>query len=146
ADSVENGFHNCGEDCISGKCFLNQDGSRCYVHPFIERKLRILWDHIFKQNKHPIHCHEQSTCDPHDRIAGSSSTKLEQLADIAVADQVSKAKSSGILEHSPHDEIEGELLHLQSRLLDDVGGAKQRYVLLIFCRRFSTEDCPVSFS
>lgn len=70
---------------------------------------------------------EQSTCDPHDRIAGSSSTKLEQLADIAVADQVSKAKSSGILEHSPHDEIEGELLHLQSRLLDDVGGAKQRY-------------------
>lgn len=22
ADSVENGFHNCGEDCISGKCFL----------------------------------------------------------------------------------------------------------------------------
>ncbi|XP_052158314.1 uncharacterized protein LOC127776038 [Oryza glaberrima] len=131
ADSVENGFHNCGEDCISGKCFLNQDGSRCYVHPFIERKLRILWDHIFKQNKHPIHCHEQSTCDPHDRIAGSSSTKLEQLADIAVADQVSKAKSSGILEHSPHDEIEGELLHLQSRLLDDVGGAKQRYEDLV---------------
>uniref|UniRef100_A0A0D9WN48 PHD-type domain-containing protein n=1 Tax=Leersia perrieri TaxID=77586 RepID=A0A0D9WN48_9ORYZ len=128
ADSVENGFHNFGEDDVSGHCFLNQDGSRCYVHPFVEKKLRILWDHNSKQNNRPIYRHvEQSTCAPHGRNVGNSSTELEQLADIAAADQVSKAKSSGILEHSPHDEIEGEILYLQSRLLNDVGDAKQRY-------------------
>ncbi|KAF0902609.1 hypothetical protein E2562_018101 [Oryza meyeriana var. granulata] len=134
ADSVENGFHNCGdcgEDYISGQCFLNQDGYRCYVHPFIEKKLRNLWDHFFKSNKHAIYCNEQSTGAPHDRNVGSSSTTLEQLADVAAADQVSKAKSSGILEHSPHDEIEGEIVYLQSRLLNDVGDAKQRYEDLV---------------
>ncbi|KAL5199481.1 hypothetical protein ABZP36_020684 [Zizania latifolia] len=134
ADSVENGFHNCGdcsEDYISGQCFVNQDGHRCYIHPFIDKKLRNLRDHIFKKNKHAIYYHEDSTCPPHDRNLGGSSTKLEQLADIAVADQISKAKSSGILEHSPNDEIEGEIVYLQSRLLNDIGDAKQRYEDLI---------------
>ncbi|KAL5225734.1 hypothetical protein ABZP36_012373 [Zizania latifolia] len=135
ADSVENSLYNCGDcggDYISGQCFLNQDGHRCYVHPFIKKKLRNLWNHIFKQNKHGIHYHvEDSTCPPHDRNLGGSSTKLEQLADIAVADQIYKAKSSGILEHSPHDEIEGEIVYFQSRLLNDVGDAKQRYEYLI---------------
>ncbi|XP_015694147.1 uncharacterized protein LOC102713003 isoform X1 [Oryza brachyantha] len=129
ADSVENGFHNCGdcgEDFISGQCFLSQDGYRCYVHPFIEKKLRNLWDHIFKSNKHAIFCHEQSTGAPHEQCVGSSLTEPEQLADISASDQVSKAKSSGILEHSPHDEIEGEIVYLQSRLLNNFGDSKQR--------------------
>ncbi|KAG8094220.1 hypothetical protein GUJ93_ZPchr0012g20125 [Zizania palustris] len=111
ADSVENGLRNCGDcggDCISGQCFLNQDGHRCYIHPFIKKKLRNLWNHIFKQNKHGIYYHvEDSTCPPHDRSLG------------------------GILEHSPHDEIEGEILYFQSRLLNNVGDAKQRYEYLI---------------
>jgi len=46
------------------------------------------------------------------------------MADVG---QVPEAKSSDILEHSPDDEIEGEIVYLQSRLLNGVVSMKQRY-------------------
>ena len=50
--------------------------------------------------------------------------------------QIPEAKSSDILEHSPDDEIEGEIVYLQSRLLNGVLPMKQRYgkgTFLFFC-------------
>ncbi|OEL14014.1 Protein Jade-1 [Dichanthelium oligosanthes] len=49
----------------------------------------------------------------------------------SAVDQVCKAKSSDILEHSPDDEIEGEIVYLQSRLLNGVVSMKQIYEHLI---------------
>lgn len=54
-----------------------------------------------------------------------SSIKLTETTD--VMDQVSRAKSLGILEHSPDDEVEGEMLYLQARLLDTAAFLKHRY-------------------
>lgn len=34
-------------------------------------------------------------------------------------DQLSKAKSVGVLDLSPEDEVEGEIIYLQARLLDN---------------------------
>lgn len=45
-----------------------------------------------------------------DASNGASSTDVDLL---------SKAKNMGILEHSPGDEVEGELLYLQTKLLDN---------------------------
>lgn len=51
-------------------------------------------------------------------------------------DQVQEAKSSDILELSPDDEIEGEIVYLQSRLLNGVVSMKQKYgkgTFLLLC-------------
>uniref|UniRef100_A0ACD5ZQC0 Uncharacterized protein n=1 Tax=Avena sativa TaxID=4498 RepID=A0ACD5ZQC0_AVESA len=134
SDSVDNCLHT-GRDCddhISGQRVLNVDGYRCYVHPYLEKKLQDLWGHISNQNKQPYYHVEEVSCVPHDQNFDDSSTKLEQLTEIATADQASKTESSDILEHSPRDEIEGELIYFQSRLLNDVVAMNQRYEDLIF--------------
>jgi hypothetical protein len=50
-----------------------------------------------------------------------------ETTEIDVADQISKAKSLGILDHSPDDEVEGEMVFLQARLLDNAMVLKHRY-------------------
>jgi hypothetical protein len=67
------------------------------------------------------------SCVPHDQNLGDSSTKLERFTEIAAADQASKAELSDTLEHSPRDEIEGEIIYFQSRLLNDVVAKNQSY-------------------
>ena len=56
-----------------------------------------------------------------------SSIDLMETTEIDVADQVSKAKSLGILDDSPDDEVEGEMVFLQARLLDNAMVLKHRY-------------------
>uniref|UniRef100_A0A453R350 Uncharacterized protein n=1 Tax=Aegilops tauschii subsp. strangulata TaxID=200361 RepID=A0A453R350_AEGTS len=129
-DSVENCVHTChdgGDDHISRQPFLTIDGHDYYIHPSIETMLQNLCDHIPNQNKQAEHYHVGELSYPHDQNLGGSPTKLEQLTDIVAVDQASKADSLGILEHSPHDEIEGEIVYLQSRLLNDVAAMNQRY-------------------
>ncbi|PNT76231.1 uncharacterized protein LOC100828066 isoform X2 [Brachypodium distachyon] len=131
ADSVENCSQNCpdfDDDHISGQCIFNIDGYRCYIHPSVEKKLRSLRDQIKNKKDQAVYYDvEGLLCPRRGADLGGSSMKLEQLTDIAAADQASKAESSGILEYSPHDEIEGEIVYLQSRLLDDVVAMNRRY-------------------
>ncbi|CAM0913860.1 unnamed protein product [Alopecurus aequalis] len=135
ADSVENCLHagrDCDDDHTYDQRVLNIDGYRCYIHPYVEKKLQNLWGHISNQNKEAYYHVEELSCVPHDQNLAGSSTKLEQLTDIGAADQASKAESSGILEHSPRDEIEGEIIYFQSRLLNDAVAMNKRYEDLIF--------------
>ncbi|CAL5051735.1 unnamed protein product [Urochloa decumbens] len=130
SDLVQNGFHSGpdpGINKVSGRHLLNMDGYRCYVHPFIEKRLQDLWGNDLVQTIHENGYHEELCCSPSDEDL----VKPGQLADTAAVDQVSKAKSSGILEHSPDDELEGEIVYLQSRLLNGVVSMKQRYEDLI---------------
>ncbi|XP_071680738.1 uncharacterized protein [Lolium perenne] len=135
SNSVENSSHtgrDCEDDHISGQRVLNVDGYRCYIHPYVEKKLQDLWGHISNQNKQSCYHVEELSCVPHDQNLADLSTKLEQLTEIAAADEASKAESSDILEHSPRDEIEGEIIYFQSRLLNDVVSKNQRYEDLKF--------------
>ncbi|CAD6339871.1 unnamed protein product [Miscanthus lutarioriparius] len=126
-DLVQNGFHDDPDaNQISGRHLLNMDGYCCYIHPVIEKRLQGLWSNNMEQTIQKNGYHEELPCSLHDDLGGSS-TKLGQLADKAALDQVCKAKSSDTLKHSPDDEIEGEIVYLQSRLLDGVVSMKQRY-------------------
>ncbi|KAG0513376.1 hypothetical protein BDA96_10G096700 [Sorghum bicolor] len=130
-DLVQNGFHDDpGANEISGRHLLNLDGYCCYIHPVIEKRLQGLWSNNMEQTIQKNGYHEELSCSLQDDLGGSS-TKLGQLADKAALDQVCKAKSSDTLKHSPDDEIEGEIVYLQSRLLDGVVSMKQRYEDLI---------------
>lgn len=63
----------------------------------------------------------------HEKTPADFSVELKGTADTTAPGRVSKAKSLKILEHSPDDEVEGEMLYLQSRLLDDAVVLKHRY-------------------
>ncbi|KAL6861844.1 hypothetical protein ACP4OV_017544 [Aristida adscensionis] len=132
--SVQNGFHsNCESDVnrISVQRFLNIDGQSCYIHPFIEKKLHGSLGNNFEQNKLANGYHVEEFSCPHDQNLGGSSAKLGELVDTPALEQVHKAKSSDILDHAPDDEIEGEIVYLQSSLLSGVVDMKQRYEDLI---------------
>ncbi|KAK3131904.1 hypothetical protein QOZ80_6AG0513210 [Eleusine coracana subsp. coracana] len=93
---------------IYGRHVLNIDGYHCYVHPSIDEKLKDLLGDDSRLNEQ----------------ANGYHVKLGQSSDRSAMDI---SNSSHILEHSPDDEIEGEIVYLQSNLLKDVGTVKQRY-------------------
>ncbi|KQK01719.1 uncharacterized protein LOC100826983 isoform X2 [Brachypodium distachyon] len=133
SDAAENGasnHRNCNLDHIHGQPFLSLDDSHSYIHPFIKRKIVSLWEHAFKQNKQ-TQCHPERLCTSDEKWPVDSSIKLMEATEIDVSDQVSKAKSLGILDDSPDDEVEGEMVFLQARLLDNAIVLKHRYEDLI---------------
>ncbi|AQK83122.1 uncharacterized protein [Zea mays] len=132
-DLVQNGFHRCPDpdvNQISGRHLLNMDGYCCYIHPIIEKRLQGLWSNSLEQTIQKNGYHEELSWSLHDEDFGGSSTKLVQLTG-KTAMEVCKAQSSDTLKLSPDDEIEGEIVYLQSRLLDGVVSMKQRYEDLI---------------
>lgn len=58
---------------------------------------------------------------------GSTCANSNQKSDVAELDQISKAKSLGILDLSAEDEVEGELVYLQARLLDNALAIKHTF-------------------
>ncbi|KAL6911553.1 hypothetical protein ACP4OV_000358 [Aristida adscensionis] len=134
ANSVENGFSSpqyCDSNFIHGQPFLSFDESHSYIHPFIKTKMAHYWDITSKQdNEAPYHHVEEPSC-PHEETRVDSSVKPEDARGTTAADQVLKAKSLKILDHSPDDEVEGEMVYLQARLLDNAVGLKHRYETLM---------------
>ncbi|XP_066332609.1 uncharacterized protein [Miscanthus floridulus] len=132
--SVENSFNarDCGSNCSHGQPFFNFDDSHSYIHPFIKKKISHHWDITFNQNKEALnHYIQESPYPSHEEIPTNSSVEVEGTADTTATGQVLKARSSKILEHSPDDEVEGEMVYLQSRLLDNAVVLKHRYEKLI---------------
>ncbi|XP_066332548.1 uncharacterized protein [Miscanthus floridulus] len=132
--SVENSFNarDCGSNCSHGQPFFNFDDSHSYIHPFIKKKISHHWDITFNQNKEALnHYIQESPYPSHEEIPTDSSVEVEGTADTTATGQVLKARSSKILEHSPDDEVEGEMVYLQSRLLDNAVVLKHRYEKLI---------------
>lgn len=134
SNSDENGVCNhrdCNMDHVNGQPFFSFDDSHSYIHPFIKEKIAYLWDHTFKQNKQAQYHSEGQLCSSSEKRHVDSSIELMETTEIDVADQISKAKSLGILDHSPDDEVEGEMVFLQARLLDNAMVLKHRYEDLI---------------
>ncbi|KAF8772708.1 hypothetical protein HU200_005676 [Digitaria exilis] len=126
---VQNGCHSCPDpdvNKVSGRRLHNMHGYCGYIHPFVERRVQDLWGNILEKTVQEQTVQEELCCSHADDLA-----KLGQLANTAAVDQVREAKSSDILELSPDDEIEGEIVYLQSRLLNGVVSMKQKYEDLI---------------
>ncbi|XP_034575751.1 uncharacterized protein [Setaria viridis] len=134
-NSIENGFRtprHCDSNCSHGQPFFNFDDSHSYIHPFIKKKISHHWDITFNQNKEALNHHvEEPSCPSHEKIPVDSSEEHEDATDTAASDQVLKASSLEILEHAPDDEVEGEIVYLQARLLDNAVVLKHRYEKLI---------------
>ena len=69
---------------------------------------------------------EEPSC-PHEKLPVDSPEKHEDATDTTASDKVLKAKSLRVLEHAPDDEVEGEMVYLQARLLDNAVVLKHRY-------------------
>ena len=54
-------------------------------------------------------------------------TNVDQILDHRQWDQLAKAKRMGILEFSPEDEVEGEMLYLQNKLVDNAHAIKHSF-------------------
>lgn len=99
-----------------------------HIHPFIKKLLQaqnnvrqeITETYIFARP-----CWNQQP-------SSLSHTNMGHSSDVAKLNQLSKAKMMGILELSPEDEVEGEILYLQARLLDNAVAVKHRCDDLIF--------------
>ncbi|PAN08370.2 hypothetical protein PAHAL_1G412400 [Panicum hallii] len=116
-NSIENSSvtpRDCDSSCSHGQPFFNFDDSHSYIHPFIKKKISHHWDITFNQNKEALDHHEH-----------------EDATDTTTSDQVLKAKSMRVLEHAPDDEVEGEMVYLQARLLDNAVVLKHRCEKLI---------------
>lgn len=95
-----------------------------YVHPFIQKMLMQVRGHEVSEQNQGETCSidddEKCTCsmevdtELHSSCIGDKNHAL----DAAEMDQLAKAKELGILELSPEDEVEEEILYLQSRLID----------------------------
>ncbi|TVU01726.1 hypothetical protein EJB05_52812, partial [Eragrostis curvula] len=107
------------------------DDSCSYIHPFIKNKMAHHWNTTFKQDGEAPYHHEQPSYPSHGKTSVESLPKLEETTETNAADQVLKARSLKILEHSPDDEVEGEIVYLQARLLDNAVVLKHRYEKLI---------------
>ncbi|XP_073105520.1 uncharacterized protein [Elaeis guineensis] len=83
-----------------------------HIHPFIKKKLIQVQNHV----KQKI----------------TACTNMNHTSDVGNLDELSKAKTMGLLELSPEDEVEGEILYLQARLLDNVVAVKNSCDDLIF--------------
>ncbi|KAF8779930.1 hypothetical protein HU200_002200 [Digitaria exilis] len=131
---IENGFgtpRDCDSNCSHGEPFFNFDDSHSYIHPFMKKKISHYWDMTFNQNKEAQNHHvEEPSFPSNEKIPVDSSEEHEGTPESA-SDQVSKAKSLKIIEHAPDDEVEGEMVYLQARLLDNAVFLKHRYEKLI---------------
>ena len=54
-------------------------------------------------------------------------TDVNKLLDHRLLDQLAKAKRKRILEFSPEDEVEGEMLYLQNKLVDNALAIKHSF-------------------
>ncbi|XP_020089740.1 uncharacterized protein LOC109711216 isoform X3 [Ananas comosus] len=133
----ENGY--CGDfDCdadpmLFRKFAFNSDGpsSDSYIHPLVRKRLMIVQDHNFKQSNAEAYINAglaKSGGPYHNQQEmGSACANSNQKSDVAELDQISKAKSLGILDLSAEDEVEGELVYLQARLLDNALAIKHTF-------------------
>ncbi|KAK8941180.1 hypothetical protein KSP39_PZI010222 [Platanthera zijinensis] len=114
--------------------------SRSYIQPFILKKLGELqnqWSLHQKQRNMEAYSNDKLSITDTKTIDSclcnaAKMDKLENWTNCAILDQLEKAKNMKILDASPTDEVEGELLYLQKCLLDRVTSIKHSCEELIY--------------
>ncbi|XP_009417636.2 uncharacterized protein LOC103998002 isoform X2 [Musa acuminata AAA Group] len=118
---------------LSSKFDLENDGfcSISNIHPLIKKKLLHMQNSVFFKNNPRVPFFNDSanilcpSC-TQQRLS-CSCTGANHSLDMTNLDQLSKAKRMGILGLSPEDEVEGEIIYLQARLLDNDVVVKHSY-------------------
>jgi hypothetical protein len=87
---------------------------------------------------------EEPSYTSYGKTSVESSLKFEDTIETTASDQVLNSRSLNILEHSPDDEVEGEIVYLQARLLENAAVLNHRYgksisFVYLFCT-FCTKE------
>ncbi|XP_073010390.1 uncharacterized protein [Typha latifolia] len=117
-----------GDQILSDKHILNFGGSCSIssIHPFIRKRLMQVCGHMKQETLEAQFSEVAKSAGPScsRRHFHSSYADMNERSDVVGMDQVSKANSLGILELSVEDEVEGELVYLQNRLLNSAVAIK----------------------
>ncbi|XP_058089627.1 uncharacterized protein LOC131236460 isoform X2 [Magnolia sinica] len=142
--SVKSTEENAGHDIasvIQGMPDIkNEESPESYIHPFINKKLMQVQNcACFKQeNRTPVGDGQREKGMPSTEATrpacichnlqpwNSTYTDISCTSDATRGEQLVKARKTGILQLSPEDEVEGEILYFQNRLLDNAVASKQR--------------------
>ncbi|XP_077224076.1 PHD finger family protein [Tasmannia lanceolata] len=103
---------------------IGESVSCSYVHPFISKRLMQTQNCMFLKHK------STSLESDGQEEKGMPSTCTNCVTDSGK--QLLKARNMGILELSPEDEVEGEILYFQNRLLENAVTSKRHCEGLIF--------------
>ncbi|XP_057974832.1 uncharacterized protein LOC131162404 [Malania oleifera] len=110
--------------------------SSSYIHPFIHEKLMQVPDGVLGSREREFSSMEASSsagvCCYHRNQHSSLMDKIK-IFDGVHLEQLVKAKNMGILDLSPEDEVEGELIYFQHRLLNN-GLAKKCFIDDLICK------------
>ncbi|XP_074575453.1 uncharacterized protein LOC141831928 isoform X2 [Curcuma longa] len=116
------------EAAVSCKFYLENGALDSFsnVHPLINMKLLQMRNSFKKTPGDPTY--NGNSC-PQCIKQGllCSSTGTHCSLDGTKIDQISKTKNMGLLELSPEDEVEGEIVYFQSKLLDNAMTIKHKY-------------------
>ncbi|KAL2339843.1 hypothetical protein Fmac_007783 [Flemingia macrophylla] len=131
--------HSASEPPDSG--FIKKDTISSYIHPYINKKLLQIRDGVPLED---IKCSSSSDAENNSLIqsfgaGGSSSSQNQSLTGIDISkpdevnmEQLVRARKMGLLEFPPQDELEGELVYFQYRLLQNAVAKKRHIDNLIY--------------
>lgn len=131
-ESVRPGFTNPkGEHPVSlvdtvsraGPSLLSlEPASFSYIHPFIQKKLMGLASGaLVKQENNVVDSKGYNNTDSsgiNDKVFQSPCMDLNHASSALQLEQLVEAKKTGVLDLSPKDEVEGELIYFQNKLID----------------------------
>ncbi|XP_010245078.1 PREDICTED: uncharacterized protein LOC104588727 isoform X2 [Nelumbo nucifera] len=116
-----------------------EDASSCYTHPFISKRLIQMQTMFFKQKNSVPECDDSREKgmpsmdgDYTASVYCNYQDRLSTCSDMDISEQLVKARKMGILDLSPEDEIEGQLIYFQNRLIDNAIARKRHCDNLIF--------------
>ncbi|KAL5984035.1 hypothetical protein ACLOJK_018137 [Asimina triloba] len=123
---------NCVTQCMHGTK-KGESASSSYIHPFIKKKLTQMCKcGLFQKKNSILECDgDEKGVLSSSRPWNSSCTDLKSTFNDARGRQLGKARELGILDVAPEDEVEGEIVYFQSRLLDNAVALKHHFEYLL---------------
>ncbi|KAH1125255.1 hypothetical protein GLYMA_06G108500v4 [Glycine max] len=119
--------------------FIKKDAISSYIHPYINKKLLQIRDGVPLEDIICSSDEGNSSLVESFRASACSSSQNQNLTciDISKPDEVNmeqlvRARKMGLLEFSPQDELEGELVYFQHRLLQNAVAKKRHIDNLIY--------------
>lgn len=133
-DSISSGHHHssCSAAELPASGFMKIEGNSWYIHPHVHKKLSQIHDGVLSKD---VICQREEENFHLDGSSGASGGSSHQnpgvtCSDICKADRVNTeqlvmARNMGLLESCPKDEVEGELIYFQHRLLQNAVARKK---------------------
>ncbi|XP_028775037.1 uncharacterized protein LOC114731945 isoform X2 [Neltuma alba] len=122
----------CSAADLPASDFMKIEGNSFYIHPYIHKKLSEIRDGVLSKD---VICQREEENFYLEGFSGASGGSSFQNSEVTCSDirnvdkvntkQLVMARDMGLLEFCPKDEVEGELIYLQHRLLQNAVARKK---------------------